>query len=209
MSFFRNNIIPVIVPKAVLVTGDLTNGKKDISDRWFHHFLGHPSSQRLDEWKEYYTQTQEYRHANASLLWSDVRGNHDSFGVDDMMQENDLFQRYGVERQPKSAVSIQHISSQNHLKLVKFSPNYRYGLHRPFHFFARSNIAELQLLMESALADQREQVVIVYGHFPSSVIDYTISENFWRPFFRFFWYSRSILSRKFCSYPNYVIYLSG
>ncbi|GJQ10842.1 hypothetical protein GpartN1_g2633.t1 [Galdieria partita] len=209
LSFFRNNIVPVIVPKAVLVTGDLTNGKKDTSNSWFHLFLGHPSSQRLDEWNEYYVQTQEYRYPNASLIWSDVRGNHDSFGVDDMIQDYDLFQRYAVEPQPKNAVSIHRFTEQNHIKLVKYSPYYRYSLHRPFHFFARTTDRELQLLMQSALAEQQEQLVIVYGHFPSSTIDYTVSENFWRSFLRFFWWSRSILSRQFCSYPNHVIYLSG
>ncbi|GJD08905.1 Histone acetyltransferase type B catalytic subunit [Galdieria sulphuraria] len=209
LSFFRNHVVPVIVPKAVLVTGDLTNGKKDTTNNWFYLFLGHPSSKRLDEWNEYYVQTQEYRHKNASVLWSDVRGNHDSFGVDDMIQDDDLFQRYAVEPQPKNAVSFHRFSEQNDIKLVKYSPYYRYSLHRPFHFFARTNNEELQLLMQASLAEKKEQVVIVYGHFPSSTIDYTVSETFWRTFLRFFWWSRSILSRKFYSYPNYVIYLSG
>jgi len=209
LSFFRHKIVPAVEPKAVLVTGDLTNGKKDTSSRWLDVFLGQPSSQRFDEWSEYYTQTQEYRHRNASLLWTDVRGNHDSFGVDDMLQDDDLFQRYAVEPQPKNAVEIFRFWEQNHIKLVKYSPYYRYALHRPFHFFARTSSTELQLVMQSAMADERDQVVILYGHFPSSTIDYTVSESFWTPFFRFFWWSRSIFSHSFCSYPNYVFYISG
>ena len=181
-----HRVLPLIRPAVVLVTGDLTNGKVP---RGF----GAASAQLESEWRQYARALEEARQAGVltdDLLWVDLPGNHDDFGVRSWGRGSDdddkpsvgsaLYQQYGVSAARNPSVHPRHPRlhaydiADGRIRLVRIDAVPEPGAHRPLNFFGALRQAEdwrrLQLLLSEA--DTRTEAVISLAHYPSSCIAY-------------------------------------
>ena len=113
-------------PKAVVLTGDLTDAKT--IDK-----LG--SRQFEAEWKIYRETMQKCGafDKNSDQIWLDIRGNHDTFNTNS--HENDFFSRYGI-RNTKSDRMYTEIVEANNISVgfVGMDASLAPGPKRPFNW---------------------------------------------------------------------------
>ncbi len=83
---FVNHTIPQLIPHLVLLTGDITDGRRSFSFE--------PRGQVQAEWEMYRTALRGALDTAAYLPWLDNRGNHDAFAVTHFGADGDLYPSY-------------------------------------------------------------------------------------------------------------------
>ncbi|KAG9392472.1 Calcineurin-like phosphoesterase [Carpediemonas membranifera] len=84
LSQFIDNVAPVIDPDFVLLTGDLTDSRTGLE--------GMRTRQWPADWMTYASMVGR----QDPLYWIDMRGNHDTYGVDDFTASNNYFCSYSL-----------------------------------------------------------------------------------------------------------------
>lgn len=163
---FAEKYVNIIKPDVVLVTGDITDGRKPNSS------LG--TGQQLDEWQAY---SNAITKANATWshkpVWLDIRGNHDNFNVYRPKDPETLYRRYSIQGK-------NHERNYNHT-LTKKSKNYTFigvdevqtpGLKIPFNFIGIVGDEDLDQLksFKDAAKKLNSQYTIWFAHYPTSSI---------------------------------------
>ncbi|KAJ8904455.1 hypothetical protein NDN08_000972 [Rhodosorus marinus] len=163
-QYCLKNVIPVVNPDAVVVTGDLTNSK--------HYntfpFLGKFSEQRPEEWELYNNLTRKTR---ASLWWMEIPGNHDNFGNGERNGPGDFYHRQ-IWASPQRVSSINIRKPFGTYRLLTIDATLEMGPHRPFNFFGHATEDLIREFRDTITRDSDYPVAatLLFGHFPSSTM---------------------------------------
>lgn len=163
---FARNYVELIKPDVVLVTGDITDGRKP------NTLLG--SGQQLEEWMAYSNAiARSNEHNKNTTVWLDIRGNHDNFNVYRPKDPNNLYRKYSVQGK-------NHEKNYMHI-LEKEGKNYTFigidevqtpGVKLPFDFLGYvgdDDMRELKQFKEEA-KKLNSQYTIWFAHYPTSSI---------------------------------------
>lgn len=88
LKCFVEDVLPVISPKFVFVTGDITDASPA---------NGNQSKQKEKEWQTYKSllDNNEYiKKRDNKTFWFDMRGNHDAFNTPNFDHEANLYKKY-------------------------------------------------------------------------------------------------------------------
>lgn len=149
-EYFLDNVVPLIQPKFVLATGDITDARRRV---------GFGSGQYRKEW-ELYREALEKRGLSDPSFWYDLRGNHDCFRVGS--PKDDLFGEFGI--QSKSNYSFR----MDGITFLAIDGCPRYGLAAPYNFFGalrKDAIDELERKLEEV--PESGDYVVLLGHYPT------------------------------------------
>ncbi|XP_071480961.1 transmembrane protein 62-like [Diadema antillarum] len=158
-KIFCTDYLKIIQPTLVLATGDLTDGAPN-------------SSENIEDWLMYHKVLQEAE-LPYSMIWLDVRGNHDNFNVPSAEHTNNLFRQYSV----LGAKGDQSFLHELQLPFGTYSFIYaealpHIGLKRPFNFFGildDLDLHRIQALTDRSLATPSNHTIF-FGHYPTNVI---------------------------------------
>lgn len=161
---FAKEYVDFVEPDAVLVTGDITDGR--VPNTTFG------TGQQLDEWLAYSTAVTRSG-ALKKTTWLDIRGNHDNFNVYRPKDPNTMYRQYSV-------MGKQH--DRNYMKILdKGGKKYSFiaidevqtpGLKIPFNFIGvvkDEDLSELKHFKEESIANE-SQYNIWFAHYPTSSI---------------------------------------
>ncbi len=152
----------VIVPRAVVLTGDLTDAKA--KDK-----LG--SRQFEEEWKIYHDTMEKCGafQSEPGIQWLDVRGNHDTFNT--KSPKEDFYVQYGIGKSQKRTYAKVLKVQNTTYGFVALDATLAPGPKRPFNFFGSLSPAELEefdyVMKETKRASHLQ---IVFGHYPTSCV---------------------------------------
>lgn len=162
---FTNRYVDIFKPSAVLVTGDITDGRK------LNSTFG--SGPQLEEWQAYSKAVRDSG-ADKKTAWLDIRGNHDNFNVYRPKDPNILYRQYSI-------MGKTHERNYHYILKDKDGKNYSFfgvdevqspGLKIPFNFIgivADEDITELKKFKQVAL-DHHSQYNIWLAHYPTSSV---------------------------------------
>lgn len=159
---FANTYADIFKPDAVLVTGDITDGKANGSV--------FATDQQIDEWQAYHRAVTNSK-VTQKTAWLDVRGNHDNFNVFRPSDSKSFYRIYSVRGKDHER--------NYHYILEKGGKNYSFfgvdevqtpGLKIPFNFLGlvdHMDLDELAKFKEYSQANQ-SQYNVWFAHYPSS-----------------------------------------
>lgn len=161
---FSKSYIDIIKPDAVLVTGDITDGRKANTS------FG--TGPQLQEWLSYNDAVVKSNAPNKTA-WLDIRGNHDNFNVYRPEDPNTLYRQYSIQGKL-------HERNYYHI-LEKYGKNYTFigvdevqtpGLKIPFNFIGLvkdEDLTELKRFKEIS-KEYNSQYNVWFAHYPTSSI---------------------------------------
>jgi predicted MPP superfamily phosphohydrolase len=165
---FSKTYIDAIKPDAVLVTGDITDGRKPNTT------FG--TGPQLEEWLAYSNAITKTNAINKTK-WIDIRGNHDNFNVYRPQDPDNLYRKYSIMGKNNSRNFYQFLEkgSGDDVKLYTFigvdevqTP----GLKIPFNFIGivkEEDLSELKKFKELAKQHNSEYTIWL-AHYPTSSI---------------------------------------
>lgn len=162
---FANTYIDYIKPHAVLVTGDITDGRVPKT------IIG--TGPQVHDWQAY-SSTVVNSGALNKTLWLDIRGNHDNFNVYQPDDPNTLYRQYSIQgkKNPRNQFNILSHNDKNYT-FIGVDMVQKPGVRGPFNFLGivdNDDIDELKKYKEhAALYDS--QYTIWYGHYPTSSVE--------------------------------------
>ncbi|RIA89427.1 Metallo-dependent phosphatase-like protein [Glomus cerebriforme] len=160
---FLATVLPVIrSPAFVLVTGDLTDAKDE-------HFV--TSRQFIDEWVTYQTALQESGALNRPGFWHDLRGNHDCFNVGSWGSEQNMYKKYGVEKQQGFDFMVEKDFGRYRFVGIDACP--KAGVARPFNFFGYYETDDMDRLANKlSNASLFSNHTFLLAHYPTATTLY-------------------------------------
>ncbi|GAA5817187.1 hypothetical protein MFLAVUS_010729 [Mucor flavus] len=164
---FIQSIIPVVKPKFVVVTGDLTDAKdkKRVT-----------SQQYIDEWDTYQQAIAEKVHVD----WYDIRGNHDCFDLPSWQSRVNYYRTHGksagLVEQGKGVYSWQVNQPMGDYQFVAIDACPKRGPSRPLNFFGYLTSKTMDQL-EKALTYKPFNHTFVFSHYPTSTMVFGVSNK--------------------------------
>ncbi|KAJ2003335.1 hypothetical protein H4R26_003128 [Coemansia thaxteri] len=162
---FLHTAVPLISPRLVAVTGDLTDGKDQ---------QRLTSLQQLDEWKAYRRalESSAVRTRFNGSFYRDQRGNHDCFNVFSANSADNYFNAYSAA----GSVDGYHLQIEEPFGTYSFVASDgcpRHGFARPLNFFGYLDAQGMELL-ESRLAraSASSNHTFLLNHYPVSTMLY-------------------------------------
>ncbi|KAF7232530.1 hypothetical protein EG68_10064 [Paragonimus skrjabini miyazakii] len=158
---FCTDVIPLLRPELVSVSGDLTDARSAL------HIT---SIQNPEEWMGYEEIVRRSGVLNYTHFF-DLRGNHDMFGVVKANHTTDYFRKYGVQ-------GGVHVRSYLHTVRKPFG-NYSFvnldaspksGVAFPLNFFGELTPGDQELIVQFANKTKRSNQTFWFGHYPTSTI---------------------------------------
>lgn len=162
---FCDTYVDIIKPDAVLVTGDITDGRKPNTT--------FDSGPQLSEWLAYSRAVTDSGVLNRTN-WLDIRGNHDNFNVMRPEDSNILYRQYsirGKEHSRNYEVTIQSKDGKNYT-FIAVDEVQTPGLKIPLNFIGIVKDQDLKELKRfKDLAEERNsQYKVWFAHYPTSSI---------------------------------------
>ncbi|XP_027844232.1 transmembrane protein 62-like isoform X3 [Aphis gossypii] len=152
--------LDTIKPVAVLASGDLTDAKKKD---------GIGSTQYEGEWLAYHNVLTSGK-VSEKTKWLDIRGNHDSFDVNNLDSPKNFYRKYSEQGQSHPRSYIYKVT--NHvgmsLNMIAVDACLDPGPKRPFNFIG--NLDENEILQLQSLANNSKDPIVWFGHYPTSCI---------------------------------------
>ncbi|KAG5684385.1 hypothetical protein PVAND_013620 [Polypedilum vanderplanki] len=156
---FCSEVIPIVNPKFVIASGDLTDAKDAV--------LG--SEQFLEEWQTYYKILTETNVMNKTK-WLDLRGNHDNFNVQYLYHKTDLFRNFSSQGPfHKRSYLTQIQVDDSKFDILALDASIEPGTKRPYNFFGMIDEEELSRV-ENMLQKSDSNYTIWFAHYPTSTI---------------------------------------
>lgn len=157
---FVDDVITLLKPSAVLVTGDLTNSKT----------FGVKLAQLPQEWRLYQHSVKDRLVLHNTTRWLDLPGNHDNF--DEVQHAH--FKAHAVQTGlgvPGHRLgTVVHGSEGHNITLLPVDASLTPGI-RAYNFLGYLSEQEYLRLQEAAIkARAKGDVVVFYGHYPSNSI---------------------------------------
>lgn len=163
LSRFCHEWVPVIRPRLVLVTGDLTDGKdKNAKD----------STQYEQEWRQYYEAVAGSPVIQENLTeWLDIRGNHDTFNVPFLHHPRNFHLKLSIHGRQSPGSYAHHVymeGAKYSFLGLDFTP--MPGPKRPFNFFGYLNDAKVAEIQDLQRETVDSNMTICFGHYPTSTV---------------------------------------
>ncbi|KAJ1964963.1 hypothetical protein GGI12_001088 [Dipsacomyces acuminosporus] len=160
---FLYTAVPLISPRLVTVTGDLTDGKDKQKLT---------SMQQLDEWKTYQSALDSvgFKHRFNGTFYRDQRGNHDCFDVFNFNSKENYFRDYSATGSDGYLLRIREPFGTYSFVASDGCP--RNGFARPLNFFGyldAKDMMELEKRMEAAVGSNH---TFLLNHYPVSTMIY-------------------------------------
>ena len=120
-------MLNIIKPKAVLASGDLTDGKTiNLAD----------SAQFQLEWETYERIIKGSSVLKNHTVWLDVRGNHDNFNVLNRNKPSNFFLKYGMKKLfDRSYIHHLNMPGGEKYSFIGVDACTEPGVKRPYNFF--------------------------------------------------------------------------
>ncbi|CAI6347010.1 unnamed protein product [Macrosiphum euphorbiae] len=152
--------LDTIKPSAVLASGDLTDAKKKD---------GIGSTQYEGEWLAYHNVLTSGK-VSEKTKWLDIRGNHDSFDVNNLESPKNFYRKYSEQGQshPRSYKYKVTNHAGMSLNMIAVDACLDPGPKRPFNFIG--NLDEPEILQLQSLANNTKDPIVWFGHYPTSCI---------------------------------------
>ncbi|KAI8047739.1 Metallo-dependent phosphatase-like protein, partial [Gilbertella persicaria] len=163
---FIQSILPVVKPKFVVVTGDLTDAKdkKRIT-----------SHQYVDEWDVYQQAIKE----KVNVDWYDMRGNHDCFDLPSWQSRVNYYrthgQKAGLVEQGNGIYSWQVDQLESRYQFVAIDACPKKGPSRPLNFFGYLTSKTMDQL-EKTLMSASFNHTFVFSHYPTSTMVFGLGD---------------------------------
>ncbi|KAJ2787277.1 hypothetical protein GGI15_000827 [Coemansia interrupta] len=160
---FLRTAVPLVAPRLVAVTGDLTDGK----DR-----QRLTSQQQIDEWRAYRAALDESgveRRLNGTF-YRDQRGNHDCFNVFSFDSADNHFRNHSAVREPGYLLRIDEPFGSYSFVATDACP--KHGFARPLNFFGYLDADGMRMLEERMEAAQGSNHTFLLNHYPVSTMLY-------------------------------------
>ncbi|KAJ1674350.1 hypothetical protein EV182_003458, partial [Spiromyces aspiralis] len=160
---FLSTAVPLISPRFVAATGDLTDGKDE---------LRLASHQQFEEWSAYQAalRRSEIIDRNNGTFWFDQRGNHDCFNVPGWTSASNYYRDYGAIKRRGYHFDIEELFGKYSFIATDGCPDM--GVGRPLNFFGYLDATAMDRL-ESQLARARHNNhTIMLNHYPTSIMVY-------------------------------------
>uniref|UniRef100_A0A6G1SK64 Transmembrane protein 62 n=1 Tax=Aceria tosichella TaxID=561515 RepID=A0A6G1SK64_9ACAR len=165
---FSRTYMDIVKPDVVLVTGDITDGRKPNTT------FG--TGPQLDEWLAYYDAITKTNAINKTK-WIDIRGNHDNFNVYRPQDPNNLYRKYSIMGKNHSRNFCEFLekgtgSDAKRYTFIGVDEVQTPGLKIPFNFIGivkDEDLTELKRFKELA-KDQNSEYTIWLAHYPTSSI---------------------------------------
>ncbi|KAJ2829249.1 hypothetical protein IWW50_000963 [Coemansia erecta] len=161
---FLHTAVPLISPRLVAVTGDLTDGKDK------QKLI---SQQQIDEWQAYrraLDQTDVKRRFNGTF-YRDQRGNHDCFNVFSRASGENYFGEYSAVRDSTGYV-LRVEEPFGVYSFVASDGCPRHGFARPLNFFGYLDAPDMQLLEQRMGQARGSNHTFMLNHYPVSTMVY-------------------------------------
>ncbi|KAI8979655.1 hypothetical protein BDF20DRAFT_940577 [Mycotypha africana] len=167
---FIQSILPVVRPKFVVVTGDLTDAKdsKRIT-----------SQQYLDEWKVYQKAIQEK--VPEDMGWYDIRGNHDCFDLPSWKSRINYYRTHGksagLVEQGKGIYSWQVNQPMGNYQFVAIDACPKKGPSRPLNFFGYLTSKTMDQLERALISKKHFNHTFLFSHYPTTTMVFGTSKT--------------------------------
>ncbi|KAJ2608393.1 hypothetical protein H4S08_004473, partial [Coemansia sp. RSA 1365] len=161
---FLHTALPLISPRLVAVTGDLTDGKDLQRLR---------SQQQIDEWRAY-EHALEAANVTARFngsFYRDQRGNHDCFNILDEQAPENLYSAHSAVRD-SSGYLLQIHEPFGDYAFVASDACPRHGFARPLNFFGALDASAMALLEQRLDATRPANHTFLLNHYPVSTTVY-------------------------------------
>ncbi|KJE97721.1 hypothetical protein CAOG_09129 [Capsaspora owczarzaki ATCC 30864] len=155
---FCREVVPVIAPPVVVVTGDLTDAK----DQYLID-----SGQHQEEWQDY-AAALDRSGVLDKVKWLDIRGNHDAFDVAGLDHPSNLFARYSVSK--NTSYTHVHQTTFGRYRFVAVDACPTPGPRRPFNFFGSLDVRAMTKLERDLAQPEQYNHTIAFAHYPLSTI---------------------------------------
>ncbi|KAI9482451.1 hypothetical protein LPJ55_003762 [Coemansia sp. RSA 990] len=161
---FMQTSVPLISPRALIVTGDLTDGKDK------HRLI---SQQQPEEWLKYaeVLERHKLRARFNGTFYRDQRGNHDCFNVFSADSKENYFKQYSAARD-SSGYLLQIQESFGLYSFVATDGCPAHGFARPLNFFGYLDAPSMQLLEQRMDAAKDSNHTFLLNHYPVSTMLY-------------------------------------
>ncbi|KAI9506333.1 hypothetical protein GGI25_002324 [Coemansia spiralis] len=160
---FLHTAVPLISPRLVTVTGDLTDGK----DR--QKLI---SLQQVEEW-EAYQRALDSAHVKTRFngtFYRDQRGNHDCFNVFDFDSPANLYKTYSAMQSDGYSLQIKEPFGTYSFVATDGCP--RHGFARPLNFFGYLDAHAMSLLESRIEQARNSNHMFLLNHYPVSTMLY-------------------------------------
>lgn len=165
---FSRTYIDIVKPDVVLVTGDITDGRKPNTT------FG--TGPQLDEWQAYSNAITKTNAINKTK-WIDIRGNHDNFNVYRPQDPNNLYRKYSIMGRNHSRNFCEFLekgsgSDAKRYTFIGVDEVQTPGLKIPFNFIGIVNNEDLSELrkFKDLAKNHNSEYTIWLAHYPTSSI---------------------------------------
>lgn len=149
-----------IQPELVMCGGDLTEAKSSN----LH------AAQDGREWEEYHRIVSR-RWSN--VTWLDIRGNHDTLNVLGRNSSENYFSQHSSMGSLGylSSYKVSLVSRGQTFNVLAIDATWDLGVNYPFNFVGQIADAEQKNLLSLVSDNKEEEVTIMFGHYPTSVVE--------------------------------------
>ncbi|KAJ1917383.1 hypothetical protein H4219_003250 [Mycoemilia scoparia] len=160
---FLSTVVPLVSPRFVAATGDLTDGKDEKK-------LG--SLQQFEEWSAYKKALKRANllDRNDGAFWFDQRGNHDCFNVPGWASPSNFYREYGVIKKHGYHFDIEEKFGKYSFIATDGCPDM--GVGRPMNFFGYLDARAMDNLEKQLDQSKYSNHTIVLNHYPTSTMVY-------------------------------------
>ncbi|KAL6589474.1 Metallo-dependent phosphatase, partial [Neocallimastix sp. 'constans'] len=166
LKCFVENVLPLISPRFVFVTGDITDAAPN---------NGLQSVQKETEWQAYkkLLDNNEFiqKHDNKTF-WFDMRGNHDSFNTPSFDHEANLYKKYS--RSQTQSFHINYMTNYGSYTFNSIDATPLHGPSSPYNLFGvinREKIDKLASVYDFAKANKHKHI-FTFSHYPQATINF-------------------------------------
>ncbi|ORX82543.1 Metallo-dependent phosphatase [Anaeromyces robustus] len=160
LKFFVENVLPIISPKFVFVTGDIVDAGGT------NHM---PAIQKEREWKAYKSlldQNEFLRTKDNKTFWFDLRGNHDSFNTPYFDHERNLYKNYSRTQAESFHISYETDFGSYTFNSLDATP--KHGPPSPYNLFGtvdKERMDKLASIYDFAKANNHKHI-FTFSHYP-------------------------------------------
>lgn len=168
LETFLKSVVPVVKPRFVVATGDLTDAK---------YPTNYQSGQLKEEWEIYRGLLRKYGALRVEDFWIDLRGNHDCFDVPGWESEQNFFRSYSSTG--KASTKRIFVAGHRKFGLVTVDGCPDFGLSRPFNFFGSLSMDKMDELQKHLreLRDANVNHVVLASHYPLVTMQFSTASD--------------------------------
>ncbi|KAJ1942185.1 hypothetical protein EC988_006558, partial [Linderina pennispora] len=160
---FLKTAVPLIAPRLVTITGDLTDGKDE---------QRLTSMQQIEEWQAYQNALKDFgvQERFSGTFYRDQRGNHDCFDVFSFDDQGNYYKNYSAVGANGYQLDINEPFGRYSFVATDGCP--KYGFARPLNFFGYLDARDMEQLEQRLALAAGANHTFLLNHYPVSTMLY-------------------------------------